>query len=117
MTKTFSVNSNNDLYLGIDGNISISLDLEAVLQNCAHVVKVRLGEVVLNTDQGIPYFETVWNGIPNIIQFESAARSAILGVNGVTEVISFKTFIIDDALEYTAVIKTLYGEGTINGGL
>jgi hypothetical protein len=115
MTQTFSVNSNNDLFLGIDGNISISYDLQAVLENCAHIVKVRLGEVVLNTDQGLPYFETVWNGVPNLIQFESAARNALLQIDGVTEVVSFKISIVDDVLVYLATIRTIYGEGAING--
>lgn len=115
MTQTFSVNSSNDLFLGIDGNISISYNIQAVLENCAHVVKVRLGEVALNTDQGIPYFEVVWNGVPNLIQFESAVRDALLQVEGVVEVVSFRTSIVDDALTYLAVIRTIYGEGTING--
>lgn len=115
MTQTFSVNSSNDLYLGRDGNISISFGLEAVLQICAHVVKVRLGEVVLNTDQGIPYFETVWDGVPNLIQFESAVRTAILQVDGVIEVVSFRTTIVDSTLKYVAVIRTVFGEGRFSG--
>lgn len=115
MTQTFSVDSKNDLFLNINGNISISRDVQAVLENCAHIVKVRLGEVALNTDQGIPYFETVWNGVPNLIQFESAVRSALLQIEDVIEVVSFKTSIVDDALTYLAVIRTIYGEGVING--
>lgn len=117
MTQTLSADSNNDLFLGRDGNISISYDLQAVLENCAHAVKVRLGEVALNTEQGVPYFETVWVGVPNIIQFESAARTAIMQVPGVVEIVSFRTTRVADALNYVAVIRTIYGQGEINGGL
>ncbi len=115
MAKTLSVNENNDLYLGIDGNISVSIGLRAVLEDCEHVIKTRLDEVALNTDQGIPYFQTVWNGIPNLIQFQAAVRVAILQIADVVEVVSLNTKIVDDAVEYRAVIRTTYGEGTING--
>jgi hypothetical protein len=117
MTKTFSVDDSNDLFIGRDGNLAIAVAIEAVLQNCAHAVKTRLGEMIFNTDQGIPFFETVWNGIPNIPQFEAAARQAILQVSGVVEIRLFNVVIIEGNLTYTAVIKTIYGEGTIDGGL
>ncbi len=114
-TQTFSVNEDNDLFLDREGNISISFDLEAVQQNCEHVVKTRLGEVVINTQIGIPYFETVWNGVPNLIQFQAAVRTALLQVDGVLEIVSFDTSVIDDALTYRAVISTIYGQGVISG--
>lgn len=112
---TLSTNTNNDLYLDPRGRIAMVRDIEAVLQTCEHVIKTRLGEYIYDTDRGIPYFETVWDGIPNLIQFEAAARSAILGVTGVTEVISFRSVVIDATLTYEAVIKTIYGVGTVNG--
>ena len=117
MTQTLSVDSNNDLFLGPAGNISISYDVQAVLENCAHAVKVRLGEVVLNTEQGVSYFETGWNGVPNQIQFESSARAAIMRVEGVIDIVSFRMSIADSVLSYVAVIRTIYGQGEINGGL
>jgi hypothetical protein len=122
MTQTFSVDSNNDLYLGRDGNISLSYDLPAVLVVCEQAVKVRLGEVVLNTDVGIPFFETAFSGVPNIIQFEAAVRSAILNVDGVTDILSINTTVTETSpagavLNYTAVINTTFGQGTVNGGL
>lgn len=115
MAKTFSTNENNDLYLGKDGNLAMSTGVQAVLQECENIVKVRLGEVVLDIDQGIPFFEVVWNGIPNVIQFESSVRAEILKVAGVLEIVSFSTKVVDKALSYEAVIKTIYGQGTISG--
>lgn len=115
MTQTFSVNAQNDIYLNKAGNLSLSFGLEAVLQDCSQVAKVLLGEMVLNTNSGIPYFQTVWNGIPNIQQFTSALRSAFLGVPDVVEVVSLITSQTDNVLSYTAVIRTIYGSGGLSG--
>ena len=115
MARTLSVNANNDIYLDHLGNLSVSFDLQAVLQDCAQKAKTRLGECVFNTNVGIPFFETVWIGTPNIPQFQAALRAAFLSVDGVVEVISLMTSQIDDRLTYTAVIRTIYGAGGISG--
>lgn len=127
MAQTLSANvnnnipgvSSNDIYLDPRGNISISRDLDAVLQECAQVAKTRLGELVFNTDLGIPFFDTVWAGIPNIPQYTAALRASILNVDGVVEVVSLlaepPTDERRDILNYTAIIRTIYGAGTING--
>ena len=120
-TSTLSVNANNDLFLDTFGNIVIAFDVQAVLQNCAHVAKVRLGEIVLAVNEGIPFFETVWNGTPNFQQFEAALRQAFYSVTGVLEVVSLIVSQVAAAngklntLAYTAVIRTVYGSGGING--
>lgn len=113
--KTLSTDNNNDLYLDNTGNIAVVTDIVATMESCAHEVKTRLGECVLDTERGIPFFETVFNGVPLLMQFEAACRAAILGVAGVTEVISFVTRVIDGQLAYEATIRTIYGTGTING--
>lgn len=115
MTQTFSVNENNDLYIGQDGNIAMAYGLQATLQNCEHAAKTILGEMVLQTDQGIPDFQVVWNGVPNIVQFEAAMRSALLNVDGVVQIESFIATQQGSTLFYSAVIITVYGSGVING--
>lgn len=116
MSKTFSVDANNDLYLGVDGNVAVVTDLDALVEICAHVCKKELGECVLNTDQGIPNFQTVFVGTPNIPAFEAALRKSILAIEGVTEVVSLLTERgADSLLTYTITIRTIYGQGTING--
>ena len=47
--------------------------------------------MVFNVNQGIPYFQTVWIGVPNIQQFKAALRAAFLTVPNVVEVISLIT--------------------------
>ena len=128
MTQTLSCNvnnnpllgANNDIYLDAQGNISMSFDLDAVLQECSQVAKTILGEMIFNTDLGVPYFQTVWIGVPNIAQFTAALRQSFLNVYGVLEVVSLLTSQggssdPSDNLTYTAIIRTIYGTGAVNG--
>lgn len=125
-TQTLSSNVNNDksgvapsdIYLNSEGNISISYDQDAVLEACAQAARTLLGEEVLDTETGIPFFETVWVGAPNIQQYTAALRSAFLAVAGgdvVTDVTSLITSQNGDIFYYSAVIKTIYGSGTVTG--
>jgi hypothetical protein len=124
-TQTFAVNANNDLYVDNEGNIAIVFDIQAVLQNCEHAIKTRLGEMVLQVNGGLPYLEAVFVGVPNIPQYEAAARAAILAVQGVQELILFnaiQTQVIPPfstrpttALVYSAIIRTIYGQANLSG--
>ena len=108
---TFSVNSANDIYLDSVGNIAFAYDLTAITQECAQAAKTLLGEMIYNINQGIPYFQTVWIGVPNIGQYTAALRRAFLAIDGVLEVVSILTSQTDNTLSYTAVIRTIYGSG------
>ena len=105
----------NDLYLNADGNIATGRDQQAVLEGCAHVAQTLLGELVLNINQGIPYFQTLWIGVPNITQFNAALRAAFLSVPNVIEVVSLFTTQNNDTLTYTAVIRSVYGSSGLTG--
>lgn len=121
--QTLSANVNNnipgvafdDIYLNAQGNISISYDLEAVLEACAQAAQTVLGEIIYNTNQGIPFFQTIWNGVPNVNQYTAALRSAFLNVPNVVEVVSLMTTQINNEFQYTAVIRTSFGSGGISG--
>ena len=118
-TLSANVNSNipntafNDLYLDADGNISLSFDLQAALEACAQAAQTLLGEMVFNINQGIPYFQTVWIGVPNIQQFTAALRAAFLAVPNVVEVVSLITSQQNYNLTYSAIIRTSFGSGTL----
>jgi hypothetical protein len=116
----------NDIYLDQFNNIALSTDLLAVLEECAQAARTLLGECIFNTNQGIPYQQVVWIGVPNIPQFTAALRLAFLNVTGVTEVIrldviqtsgSALTIPVSsqsaDMLTYNATIQTIYGSGVI----
>jgi hypothetical protein len=103
----------NDLYLDIYGNVAVVHDIEAVLQNCAHVMQTQLGECVLDIERGIPNFETVWTSQARLPQYEFAAIQALQSVPGVVEVLEFTSFFVGDVMKYSATIKTIYGTGQI----
>lgn len=107
----------NDIYLDNVGNINLSTGITAILENCAQAAKTRMGEEVLHTDQGIPYFSTVFVGIPNLEQTQAAFRTAWLAVEGVIEVISLVFTQQDNTLFYSAIIRTTEGTGELNASL
>jgi hypothetical protein len=109
--STFAVNSVNDIYLAPIGNIAFAYDLTAITQQCQQAAKTLLGEMVYNINQGIPYFQTLWVGTPNVAQFTGALRRAFLSVGGVLEVVSLITSQSGNTLSYTAMIRTIYGNG------
>ena len=114
--QTFAVDSNNDLFL-TNGSITLAYDVYAVENVAKNAAQAQLGEMVLNTEQGIPNFQVVWVGTPNIPQFEIALRNTLLQISNVTGISSLTTTIANNVLYYTAVILTTYGAATANGGL
>lgn len=115
MTTTFATDSNNDLYLGNDGNLVVLHDLPAVEAACATATKMQLGEAVLATGLGIPNFQTVWVGSPNLALFSSYLRNTIDSVLGVDEVVSLELSTANNVLSYVATIATQFGSAQING--
>lgn len=119
-TISANVNNNlpnvapNDIYLTSDGNISLSFDIQAVLEACAEAAKTLLGEMIFNVNQGIPYFQAVWVGVPNIQQFTASLRTAFLAVPNVVEVISLITSQENNTLLYSAIIRTSFGTGNLS---
>lgn len=114
MTQTFAVDDQNDLYLA-EGRLAIVTGLEAVKQNAEHAATTILNEMVLAQGEGIPLFEAVWVGVPNIGLFEAALRARLLSVADVTGVVALVTSRDGNVLRYTATISTPYGNGLING--
>ncbi len=113
--RNLATDDNNDLYIQRDGRLAINENLEAVLQACEHAVKAQLGEMILATQQGMPNFQTIWNGAPNVAQFEAYLRATILSVAGVTEIQGLTIQVINGILLYQATIVTIYGRGALNG--
>lgn len=115
MTRTLTVDSNNDIFIGNDGSLSVSSDLQAVLYACAAAAKTQLGEMVLAVDEGMPNFEAVWVGSPNLAQFEAYLRRTLTSVIDVTGVSDLTITRAGGVLSYQVTIQTIYGSGVING--
>lgn len=114
---TLAVNEDNDLFLDESGNIVTYRDLDAIIQVIEQAVKTLLGECVLQIDRGMPNFETVWAGSPNILQFNDSLQRVIQSVPGVIDVAYIQNTLEENVLGYRAVIQTIYGEGTIENAI
>lgn len=115
MTRSLAVDENNDIFIGADGSLAVATARDAVQNCCAQAAKTQLGEMIFAIDQGLPNFEAVWNGAPNLGQFEAYLRR---NLQAVPDVISVDSVTIDasgGSLNYVATIKTIYGPGVING--
>ena len=101
-----------DLFLTDTGDIATVSGLDAVIQGCETVMKAVQGEMIYNMIGGIPYKAAVWDNYrPEL--FEAAARAVMLGVDGVEQVVSFSQSFENNRLQYTAVIRTIYGVGEV----
>lgn len=117
MTRMISSDSNGDIYIGPDGSLAIVTGLDAVMQACAAAARTQLGEMIFAVDQGLPNFQAVWNGAPNVSQFEAYLRANLLTVPDVVSVDSVTIATSGGALTYTATITTIYGTGAVSNGL
>lgn len=115
MTTTLGTDANNDLYIAKDGRLAVLTGVDAVQQACEQAVKAILGEMVFSADTGMPDFQLIWDGNPNIGQYEAYLRQTILSVDGVEAITTLQISVQGDILMYTATIQTIYGGATLNG--
>lgn len=113
MTRTFATSAaTNDLYRGADGNLVLLKGLPAIEAACATASKSILGEQVLSTGAGLPMFEAIWTGVPNVPLYESYLQKTLSNVSGVNSVGQINSTIQDGDYSYTADIDTDEGAGT-----
>lgn len=117
MVQTLATNSDNDIFIGSDGNIAIASGLQGVLDACSTASYAQLGEMVLATTSGIPNFQTIWIGTPNYPLWNLYLRNTLEGVLGVTSVESIQVTKSGNTLKYTTTINTIYGTTTLSGSL
>src|SRR6185437_17135580 len=105
--KTFAVDKNNDFLIGPDGNFVILEGLDAIIQSCEQASKAQMGEMIFAVNQGMPNFQAIWNGSPNVAQFEAALRKTLLRVPGVLSIVDLTTTLKNNVLSYVATINTV----------
>ena len=115
MTQSFGLNSSNDIYINAAGNLQIDTGINAVEDACKNVSLLQLGEAILQTTLGMPTFQTVWNGTPNIAIYENYLRQALQSVDGVVAINSLTSNVSKNVYSYSATIETLYGSLYLNG--
>lgn len=116
MVQSFATTTDtNDIFIGGDGNLAVATGVQAVTYACGNAAKAQRGEMIFQINEGIPNFQLLWNGSPNIPQWTSALQAALESVPGVEEVLSINTTRADSVLEYTATILTTFGAAVLNG--
>lgn len=115
MALTLGLNSENDIYLAPSGNIAVLSGADAVAGTCETISRAQLGEMVLTTTQGLPNFQSVWVGVPNLKIWQSYLLRSLQNVNGVVEVNNLSLATANGILAYTATIQTQYGTTQISG--
>jgi aspartate/tyrosine/aromatic aminotransferase len=112
---TIARNKNNDLYLDSHGNIAMVSGRDAYAQIINAKMKTSRGEMQLNIDKGIPYFQTVFAD-PNLANiWESEILKMLLSLPFVIDVVSFDYEVSNNMIKYKAEIKTDEGIIISNG--
>lgn len=103
----------NDILVNDSNNFVLLDGIQATLQDCEHKLKAQRGEMVLQIDEGVPYEDTVFNNT-NLQAFRAASIEQLLDVPNVLEVIEFTPSWTGDVVSFVAVIRTIYGVGSVN---
>ena len=107
---TIAVNDENDIYL-VNGDIATADGKDARTQIISAALRTRRGELKLDIDRGIPYFETIFQSgnRSNVQLWEAFVRKT---VNEFDFVKSIKSF--DYNIDYNTgtITYTLIAEGT-----
>lgn len=115
MTRSFGINAHNDLTIGNNGALTMVDQLQAVMNICEHAASAILNEMIYAQGQGLPDFQTVWNGAPYLSAWEMAFKRRMKKIPEVVSLESLKTWRSADTMKYAATIKTIYGTGEIHG--
>lgn len=110
---TIAVNGENDIYL-VNGDIATADGSEARTQIISAALRTRRGELQLDIERGIPYFETIFqSGDKSRIQlWEAFVRKT---VNEFDFVKSIKSFEYDvnyqtGTITYTLIAESIDGD-------
>lgn len=99
--QTIATDEHNDLYLDGAGNLALASDREALANIVLNVFRTNYGELQFNTDDGIPYFATVFNNAPNVRMFEAFLRDRALAVPGIESVGAFSYNVTETPVQYS----------------
>lgn len=90
---------NGDLYLN-KGEIAIVSDSDEIAQTLDTRLKTITGEFFLDTNYGIPYWDTIQNA-NNISVLNVAMKNTILGTTGVVSILDFTSNLDTQSRTYT----------------
>lgn len=112
--KCLALNENNDLFIE-NGKLRMLYDKEALAQSAVNIVCTVKGEVVLNQNRGIPYFEILFNNNPNTALFRSYVLNLLDQVPEINKVTGMKIIKDKNLLKYSIDLDTIWGRVEANG--
>ena len=121
---TFSQNrQTNDIetVAGTNGkkHISFSTGKESFANIIGDTVRTVCGELQLDVNRGVPYFETVFKSVNGIDIWKNDVRKIVNGLSFVKSIVSFDVSWnpISKKLNYEMVVETDDGEVTVGQSL
>lgn len=82
------IDQNNDVVVS-NGDLQIVRSDDAIAQDLQQTMQFWLGEWFLDTSKGIAYRQRILVKNPNLDVVQAELSNAALGVNGVTDLVSF----------------------------
>jgi hypothetical protein len=114
--NNLKVDRNNDFNIGRGGSFEFVEGKEALSQLCVQYARASTGEMLSKKQDGMPFFQSVFDRQPSVAQFEAAFRKRMKQVPQVRSVVSFDGSINDSVLSYYAVIESDYGQVEVQDG-
>ena len=115
MTRIFQVNADNDIFATAGGRLAVAQDLQAVIQQCEHALKAQAGEMVYAVNRGVNALTRVFTGSPNLLSYEASARRQLDRIPDVVAVENFQATLVNNTLDYSVTIRTVFGSGLVEG--
>lgn len=113
---TLATDTNNDIFLNDKGFISIAEDKAAIANIALNNTRTLQGEDDLDLQNGIPYFDVLFNDKPELDLFKEFVKVQIEKITGVKQVKDFELAINGSTLSYALNIELLDGtEVSLNG--
>lgn len=114
--KALSADSNNDLFLGADGQIAISSGREAYSQCAAALFRTIRGEHYLDVGLGVPHV-SMMSGASSGSEWRAAMRDAALSLPFVKSIRKFESKYVASTktMEYSMTMETDIGSVTVAG--
>lgn len=115
--STFATDSNNDLFLDINGNIAVHHDPKQVIRNLIqNKMQTFLGEVFTDITKGVDYFGTILSNDTTLQQKIAELSKEITSTDGVTAIT--ETRYAQDkqkgTITFSFDIETQYGAISLN---
>lgn len=113
--RTLATNSNNDIFIDSTGNLAIAEGKEAIANVATNKTRVLYGEIPLNTEAGIPFFDVVFQRL-DVDLFRQFLYQELEDITGVSKVADFSYSVENGVFKYSVTIETTNAEEIeING--